>query len=137
MSETHERRRPIASGRRHEAHFHRERECDRTATSHCGLESLLLHSLDGAPVKAHANRPSHVHLLRDSIFIDSEVNDAEPLKPGSSRFLCVFRLDDVSQDRRRCYAIVVCQSRLGTGTSRSSKYECAQKSLTKATNRTP
>ena len=78
-----------------------------------------------------------MHVLRDSTLIDSEVNDAEPLKPGSSRLLCVFSLDEVSQDRRRCYAILVCQSRLGTGTSKSSKYECAQKSLAKATNRMP
>ena len=120
---------------RREAHFHRKCESDRTATSHCGLESLFLHGLNGAPVKAHANRLSHVHVLRNSPLIDGQVNDAEPLKPGSSSLLCVFRLDDVSQDRRRCCAILVCQSRVGTGTSESAEHECAQKSLEKATNR--
>jgi hypothetical protein len=87
---------------------------------------------EGGTARLSKYKPSHVHVLRDSMLIDSEVNDAEPLKPGSSSLLYIFGPDEVSQDRRRCCAILVCQSHLGTGTSKSSEYECAQKSLAKA-----
>jgi hypothetical protein len=95
----------------------------------------MLHGHDGAPVKAHADRLRHVHVLRHSTLIDGQVNDAETLESGSSSLLCVFRLDEVSQDRRRCCAILIVQFRLGTGTSRSGEHERAQKSSEKAMNR--
>jgi hypothetical protein len=95
----------------------------------------MLHGHDGAPVKAHADRLRHVHVLRNSTLIDGQMNDAETLETGFSSLLCVFRLDEVSQDRRRCCAILIGQFRLGTGTSRSSEHERAQKSSEKAMNR--
>ena len=46
----------------------------------------------------------------------------KPLKLGSSGLFSVFSRDEVSQGRRRCYAILVRQSRLRTGTSDGSEY---------------
>ena len=78
-----------------------------------------------------------MHVLRISSLIDSEGDQADPHIASFSGFLGVFSPDEMSQDRRRCYAILICQSRLGTGASKSRKKKCAQKSLAKATDRMP
>lgn len=78
-----------------------------------------------------------MRVLRDSTLIDSEADDAEPGKASFSGLLGVFSMDEMSQDRWRCYAILKRRSRLGMGASKSRKYECAQKSPAKATNRSP
>ena len=125
------------SGRWREGHFHRERKCHRSTASRRRHESLLPHSLDGVPFKAHANRPSHVHVLGHSTRINSESNDTEPGKASFSRLLGVFSLDEVSLDRRRCYAILDRRSRLGMSVPKSRENECAQKRFATGKNKMP
>src|ERR1700723_2816611 len=114
---------PFASRRRLEVHFHRKPECDRTAAPRCGPEPLLLHGFDGVLVKPHANRTSHVHVLWDSTVIDSEADDAESHKASVPGLLGVLSLDEVSRDRRHCFAILECRSLLGMGASKIRKDE--------------
>jgi hypothetical protein len=51
--------------------------------------------------------------------------------------LGVLSLDEVSRDRRHCYAILECGSLLGMGASKIRKDECEQKGHAKATDRIP
>jgi hypothetical protein len=56
---------------------------------------------------------------------------------GFSGFFGVFSLNEMSQDRRRCYAILVCQPRLSGSSPKCRKQDCAQESFAKATEHMP
>jgi len=62
-----------------------------------------------------------VHVLRISTLVDSEEHEAAPHIASFLGFLGVFSPDEMSQDRRCCYAILVCQSQLAMGASKIRK----------------